>query len=256
MIVWSDMISLHRISDGSILIKGTLPCESIFFQWRDKKFRRSFLLNLLFCMLQQSLALRFTFTWIREISEWLEKKQIPQEGKWGICLNFRFLPKRFISPKGASRIENANNNSGRLQPMRGRQPFCFPLRYRQWCRIQVRQELCSRWLSMEFQSVRCNLFCFRSATIWFCGGQDSKTPSIRRAGRSQRQETKADELEAAVADYIDFFNTMRPHRKLRGLSPDKFEKLFYAEHPSETLDISAQAAPTSSDSQFSLDNPG
>ena len=38
-----------------------------------------------------------------------------------------------------------------------------------------------------------------------------------------------EELEATVADYINFFNTMRPHRKLAGQSPDDFEKRFYSE---------------------------
>lgn len=37
-----------------------------------------------------------------------------------------------------------------------------------------------------------------------------------------------DELNATVADYVNFFNTMRPHRKLGGQSPDDFEKRFYA----------------------------
>lgn len=39
-----------------------------------------------------------------------------------------------------------------------------------------------------------------------------------------------EELEATVADYIKFFNTMRPHRKLAGQSPENFEKRFYAGH--------------------------
>ena len=37
-----------------------------------------------------------------------------------------------------------------------------------------------------------------------------------------------EELAATVADYINFFNTMRPHRKLAGQSPENFEKRFYA----------------------------
>ena len=41
-----------------------------------------------------------------------------------------------------------------------------------------------------------------------------------------------EELEATVADYINFFNTMRPHRKLAGQSPDDFEKRFYSEEGS------------------------
>ena len=41
-----------------------------------------------------------------------------------------------------------------------------------------------------------------------------------------------EELEATVADYIKFFNTMRPHRKLAGQSPEAFEKSFYAERRS------------------------
>ena len=41
-----------------------------------------------------------------------------------------------------------------------------------------------------------------------------------------------EELEATVADYINFFNTMRPHRKLAGQSPENFEKRFYAEQQS------------------------
>ena len=36
-----------------------------------------------------------------------------------------------------------------------------------------------------------------------------------------------EELAATVADYINFFNTMRPHRKLAGQSPENFEKRFY-----------------------------
>ena len=40
----------------------------------------------------------------------------------------------------------------------------------------------------------------------------------------------AEELEVTVADYINFFNTMRPHRKLAGQSPENFEKRFYAGH--------------------------
>ena len=45
---------------------------------------------------------------------------------------------------------------------------------------------------------------------------------FRRYGGSE------DELAATVADYINFFNTMRPHRKLAGQSPEDFEKRFYA----------------------------
>ena len=37
-----------------------------------------------------------------------------------------------------------------------------------------------------------------------------------------------DELEATVSDFIDFYNTIRPHRKLHNLSPDQFEKTFFA----------------------------
>ena len=41
-----------------------------------------------------------------------------------------------------------------------------------------------------------------------------------------------EELEATVADCIIFPNTMRPHRKLAGQSPEAFEKSFYAERRS------------------------
>ena len=37
-----------------------------------------------------------------------------------------------------------------------------------------------------------------------------------------------EELDATVTDYVNFFNTMRPHRKLAGQSPENFEKRFYA----------------------------
>ena len=67
---------------------------------------------------------------------------------------------------------------------------------------------------------------------------------------------REEELEATVADYINFFNTMRPHRKLGGRSPDEFEKLFLVKHPSETLNIPAQNVRTPSDSTFDLGNLG
>ena len=41
-----------------------------------------------------------------------------------------------------------------------------------------------------------------------------------------------EDLEATVADCINFFNTMRPHRKLAGQTPAAFEKSFYAERQS------------------------
>ena len=42
-----------------------------------------------------------------------------------------------------------------------------------------------------------------------------------------------DELNATVAEYINFFNTMRPHRKLGGLTPDEFEKRYFSRQQSE-----------------------
>ena len=38
-------------------------------------------------------------------------------------------------------------------------------------------------------------------------------------------QTRKD-LENAVANYIEFYNSMRPHRKLHNLSPDAFERSF------------------------------
>lgn len=35
-----------------------------------------------------------------------------------------------------------------------------------------------------------------------------------------------EELDKTVTDFIDFYNSMRPHRKLHNLSPDQFEKSF------------------------------
>ena len=37
-----------------------------------------------------------------------------------------------------------------------------------------------------------------------------------------------EELETIVADFIEFYNKMRPHRKLQNLSPDQFEASFFA----------------------------
>ena len=44
-----------------------------------------------------------------------------------------------------------------------------------------------------------------------------------------------EELEAIVSDFIDFYNTMRPHRKLHNLSPDQFEKTFFAKGTNESV---------------------
>lgn len=44
-----------------------------------------------------------------------------------------------------------------------------------------------------------------------------------------------EELETTVNDFIVFYNTMRPHRKLRNLSPDQFEKAFFAKGTNESV---------------------
>lgn len=44
-----------------------------------------------------------------------------------------------------------------------------------------------------------------------------------------------EELEETVDDFIAFYNLMRPHRKLHNLSPDQFERSFFAKGTNEVV---------------------
>ena len=55
--------------------------------------------------------------------------------------------------------------------------------------------------------------------------QKSKLSTSREDISYSYYQTRED-LENAVANYIEFYNSMRPHRKLHNLSPDAFERSF------------------------------
>ena len=52
---------------------------------------------------------------------------------------------------------------------------------------------------------------------------------MKREEVSHNYYHSPEELEATVSDFIDFYNTMRPHRRLHNLSPDQFERSFFAQ---------------------------
>ena len=58
---------------------------------------------------------------------------------------------------------------------------------------------------------------------------------MKREEISHNYYHSAEELEATVADYIEFYNSMRPHRKLHNLSPDQFERSFFAKGTNEPV---------------------
>ncbi len=49
---------------------------------------------------------------------------------------------------------------------------------------------------------------------------------LKREDISHSYYKDLQELENAVANYIEFYNSMRPHRKLHNLSPDDYEDRF------------------------------
>ena len=49
---------------------------------------------------------------------------------------------------------------------------------------------------------------------------------LKREDISHSYYQTREDLENAVANYIEFYNSMRPHRKLHNLSPDAFERSF------------------------------
>ena len=44
-----------------------------------------------------------------------------------------------------------------------------------------------------------------------------------------------EELDKTVTDFIDFYNSMRPHRKLHNFPPDQFEKSFFSKGTNGTV---------------------
>ena len=49
---------------------------------------------------------------------------------------------------------------------------------------------------------------------------------LKREDISHSYYQTREDLEKAVANYIEFYNSMRPHRKLHNLSPNDFERSF------------------------------
>ena len=43
------------------------------------------------------------------------------------------------------------------------------------------------------------------------------------------------ELRIAIADYIEFYNSKRPHSVLRYMTPDKFEEVYNKMHPTDRV---------------------
>ena len=58
---------------------------------------------------------------------------------------------------------------------------------------------------------------------------------MKREEISHNHYHSAEELEETVADFIEFYNSMRPHRKLHNLSPDQFERSFFAKGTNEAV---------------------
>ena len=58
---------------------------------------------------------------------------------------------------------------------------------------------------------------------------------MKREEISHNYYHSLEELEETVADFIDFYNTMRPHRKLHNLSPAQFEAAFFAKGTNQTV---------------------
>lgn len=46
---------------------------------------------------------------------------------------------------------------------------------------------------------------------------------MKREELSHDFYTSKEHLEAVVAEYIDFFNNVRPHKKLKNLTPNQYE---------------------------------
>ena len=55
---------------------------------------------------------------------------------------------------------------------------------------------------------------------------------LKREELSHNWYNSAEELENTVGEYIDFFNSKRPHRKLKLQTPDQFEQDYWASQPS------------------------
>ena len=58
---------------------------------------------------------------------------------------------------------------------------------------------------------------------------------MKREEISHNYYHSAEELEETVADFIEFYNSMRPHRKLHNLSHDQFERSFFAKGTNEAV---------------------
>lgn len=50
---------------------------------------------------------------------------------------------------------------------------------------------------------------------------------MKREELSHNYYDELDELRQVVADYVDFFNNMRPHQKLGMLTPSEAERRFF-----------------------------
>ena len=59
------------------------------------------------------------------------------------------------------------------------------------------------------------------------------TMKMEELYRSKYRSEK--ELRKAISDYIEFYNSKRPHSVLRYMTPDKFEEVYYKMHPADRV---------------------
>ena len=52
---------------------------------------------------------------------------------------------------------------------------------------------------------------------------------MKREELSYNLYTSKAQLEQVVSEYIDFFNNYRPHRKLKNMTPARYEQVYYQE---------------------------
>ena len=52
---------------------------------------------------------------------------------------------------------------------------------------------------------------------------------MKREELSYNLYTSKAQVEQAVNEYIDFFNNYRPHRKLKNMTPARYEQIYYQE---------------------------
>ena len=75
--------------------------------------------------------------------------------------------------------------------------------------------------------------CFKFQDNWYyiCAVMESFFSSMKRESLYRREYSSEAAFRKGVFQYIEFYNTMRPHSILKQQTPAQFEQAYYEKHP-------------------------